>query len=559
MTGMGLMVEELLCSEFADDMTVICGEKGLYNEIKGVTIIEAPDIVKFIDGGEVLLTGLYAFQSCSVEEFRGYIYELKRKNVSCMIFKRGRVVKDLEMKIELLKEFAQEHAIPVIEVPFGLSFQAVMSHIMERLFSEEVTLLKYYKATHDNFATLALSKNSSKKATDAVIDMLDKLVRNPVAIFDGNMVCLGTTDPQIHKLVMKKDTESFEPEIYTNHKYYKQKNDHMQYIIKVKFSFGMKLYILITEAVSKFSLMDCIAVENAVVALQYEFSRQFAVSELEKKFQNDILNNLLHGKVNSIEELQKSVHLLDMNIDSSYRVLVIGITDDGQGESNLSGKVKECDALEEEVRANIPKARVHRETEKVVVIQPVNHSQSQGEYRQELSESIKKIQGIIRRKHRHLKLKVGIGKVVDGVIQLPKSYKEANDAFRFVDVAGEVSDEDGFQMMLFSDLGIFKLLCQLEDLSMLREYVPESLQKLSEYKKPQRDDLILTLKTYLDRNQNLAKTAQDLYIHYKTAAYRIEKITKITGMDFNNANEVLAVRIGLVVYRMIDNYSKKIM
>lgn len=58
-------------------------------------------------------------------------------------------------------------------------------------------------------------------------------------------------------------------------------------------------------------------------------------------------------------------------------------------------------------------------------------------------------------------------------------------------------------------------------------------------------------------NQNLSKTAQELYVHYKTAAYRIEKIAKITGMDFDNANEMLAVRIGLVVCKMIENYNKK--
>ena len=111
--------------------------------------------------------------------------------------------------------------------------------------------------------------------------------------------------------------------------------------------------------------------------------------------------------------------------------------------------------------------------------------------------------------------------------------------------------------MLFSDLGIFKLLCQLDDPEQLLEYVPESLQKLYDYKKPQREDLITTLKTYLERNQNLSKTAQDLFMHYKTAAYRIEKIAKITGMDFDNANEMLAVRIGLVVYKMIENYNKR--
>ena len=67
---------------------------------------------------------------------------------------------------------------------------------------------------------------------------------------------------------------------------------------------------------------------------------------------------------------------------------------------------------------------------------------------------------------------------------------------------------------------------------------------------------MVTLRAYLDRNLNLSKTAQDLYVHYKTAVYRIEKIEKLTGIDFDNANEVLAVRIGLVVYKMIENYNK---
>ncbi|MGM9678153.1 MAG: PucR family transcriptional regulator, partial [Butyricicoccus sp.] len=172
-----------------------------------------------------------------------------------------------------------------------------------------------------------------------------------------------------------------------------------------------------------------------------------------------------------------------------------------------------------------------------------------------------RIQAAVLQHHRNLQVKAGVGKQVRGLTNLPETYHEANDAYLFVDIAGNaVGDtvgENKAQMVLFSDLGIFKLLCQIEDPKALMEYVPESLQKLFEYKKPQRDDLIITLKAYLDHNQNLSKTAQDLFVHYKTAAYRMEKIAKITGIDFDNANEILAVRIGLVVYQMIGNYHKK--
>ncbi len=45
-------------------------------------------------------------------------------------------------------------------------------------------------------------------------------------------------------------------------------------------------------------------------------------------------------------------------------------------------------------------------------------------------------------------------------------------------------------------------------------------------------------------------------MHYKTAAYRIDRIAAITGIDFDNPSEVLAVKIGLIVYKMIENMTK---
>ena len=109
---MGFTVEDLLQTEECREMKVVCGEQGLKNEIKGVTIIEAPDIVKFINGGELLLTGLYAFKSCSIEEFKSYIYEFRKKKISGLIVKRGRLVEDADKKIALLQDYAGRTGFP---------------------------------------------------------------------------------------------------------------------------------------------------------------------------------------------------------------------------------------------------------------------------------------------------------------------------------------------------------------------------------------------------------------------------------------------------------------
>ena len=553
---MGFSVNDLLLAEELKDAKILGGKEGLDRQIKGVTIIEAPDIVKFINGGEVLLTGLYAFRSCSVEEFQKYINELTKKSVSALIMKRGRKVENADIKIELLLEFANTHGIPVLEVPFEISFRDIMSRIMERLFNEEVTRLKYFKTTHDNFAALALSPDSGNRGADNILDVLAKLIHNPVAVFNQNLSCLAATEDAARVLTISEDARTFEPGIYSSYTYLRQEGEEPQCLIQVKMSFREKIYLVVTERNQALDVMDFIAAESAITALRFEFSRQYAVTELEKKFQNDIMHNILNGKIHSIGELQKNTTLLGVDINGSYRVIVFGMANESMTKGDFKAKVKDTNVLSQAIVHYIKDAKIQNDLDKIVVIQAVDKEQTQEEYRREIKKIVESVQEDVSMHNKHLKVKAGVGKVVDGIIHLPESFKEANEAFMFVDVAGELSEEGSPQAMLFSDLGIFKLLCQLEDPPMLLEYVPEGLQKLYNYKKPQRDDLIVTLKTYLDRNQNLSKTAQELYVHYKTAAYRIEKITKITGIDFDNANEVLAVRIGLVVYKMIENYNK---
>lgn len=554
---MGFMVEDLLRTEECREMKLICGEQGLKNEIKGVTIIEAPDIVKFINGGELLLTGLYAFKSCSIEEFQNYLQELRKKEISCLVIKKGRLVEHADRKIELLREYACKNGIPLLDVPFDMSFQRVLAIVMEHLFNEEVTLLKYFKTTHDNFTALTLGNIRSENLTRPILEMLEKLIRNPVALYNQNRTCFESTAEDRSDLVFLDNLEDYDPDVLTNYQYWRQKGEQNQYVIRIHMSVGVQMYLVVTEKTPLFTKMDCIAIENAIVALQYEFSRQFAIEELEKKFQNDILNNILNGKVSSDAEMEKSANLLQMDKNGSYRVIVFGVKNEGRAAKNVNDRLMHISCLEEAVRHRFSDMKLHREIDKIVAVRKADLNATQADYRKDMREMIEQVQTEMRYQNKNLSVRAGVGKIVTGLGQLPESYKEAEDALSFIDIGGDISGDGNASVMMFSDFGIFKLLCQLDEPKILMEYIPESLQRLLSYKKPQQEDLIATLKAYLKNNQNLSKTAQELYVHYKTAAYRIEKIAKITGMDFDNANEMLAVRIGLVVCKMIENYNKK--
>lgn len=562
---MGLSVEEMLNIDIFSGAKLLGGAAGLVNEIKGATIIEAPDIVKFISGGEVLLTRFYAFQFCTSEEFDSYFRELAQKRVSAIVIKRGNDVEDIEEKVKYILEFAEEYAVPVLEVAFELSFREILRPILERLFNEEVRRLKYFKTTHDNFTALSFLRGSGEDSLQKILDVLEKLIGNPAALFNQNMDYLAGTEGSAQKMAISDNAEEYQPQFYSNYTYLRQKvtlTDEKpkvcyQYIVKWRIMYNRRVYLVITASNSQFGDMDDIAVENAVTALKQEMFRQHTVEELEEKFQNDIITQILNGNFHSRKELEREVKRLGIPVDANYRVLIFKLWNECTGGfEKLNEQFKFDSILRDAVVNEFGDVRVRNDVDQVIVIQQIYPEQKQEDYRKELKETVEKIQKRICQKNKNLKVRAGVGKEVEGVFKLSDSFKEARDSLEFIGIFKERSSEQNHHIVFFSDMGIFKLLCKADNPEELYEYIPESLQKLLHYKKQQRQELILTLNTYLDRNQNLTKTAQELFIHYKTAAYRIDRIVKITGIDMNNASEVLAVRIGLIVHRMIENMKR---
>ncbi len=562
---MGLNVEEMLNIDIFSGAKLLGGAAGLGNEIKGATIIEAPDIVKFISGGEVLLTRFYAFQFCTAEEFDSYFQELAQKKVSAIVIKRGNDVEHIEEKVKYILDFAEKYAVPVLEVAFELSFREILRPILERLFNEEVRRLKYFKTTHDNFTALAFSRGSGEDSIQKILDVLEKLIDNPVALFNQNMDYLAGTEGCKTEMAISDRAKEYQPKFYSNYTYLKQKvtltkeacDEYEQFIVKWRVMYNRRVYLVITASVSPFGDMDDIAIENGVTALKQEMFRQHSVEELEEKFQNDIITQILNGNIHTRKELEREVKQLGIPLDANYRVLLFKLWNEGAGTfEKLNEQFKFDSILRDAVVNEFEDVRVRNDVDQVIVIQQISQEQKQEDYRKELKNTVEKIQKRICQKNKNLKVRAGVGKEVEGVLKLSDSFKEARDSLEFINIFEKPNAEQSHHIVFFSDMGIFKLLCKADNPEELYEYIPESLQKLLHYKKQQRQELILTLNTYLDRNQNLTKTAQELFIHYKTAAYRIDRIVKITGIDMNNASEVLAVRIGLIVYRMIENMKK---
>lgn len=73
---MAYTVRKLLESEQFPKMKLLCGEKGLDLEVKGIRIIEIEDMERYLTGGEILITSFQVYLSCSDREVEQHFEEL---------------------------------------------------------------------------------------------------------------------------------------------------------------------------------------------------------------------------------------------------------------------------------------------------------------------------------------------------------------------------------------------------------------------------------------------------------------------------------------------------
>src|SRR5690606_5789972 len=142
----------------------------------------------------------------------------------------------------------------------------------------------------------------------------------------------------------------------------------------------------------------------------------------------------------------------------------------------------------------------------------------------------------------------GISHPATGLFALREAYREARDA---VNIASELGDRES--TTYYGDLKLYQLLLALKErnLDHLRRFHQATLGPLVEYDERKQADLIRTLNGFFEANGNLAKAASDLDVHRNTLVYRLERISELTGLNLDDADNRLLLHLALKVRRVL--------
>ena len=144
----------------------------------------------------------------------------------------------------------------------------------------------------------------------------------------------------------------------------------------------------------------------------------------------------------------------------------------------------------------------------------------------------------------YINVLIGIGTIVTGIKDLPRSFKESQIALE----VGKVFDTEK-TIVTYENLGIARLIYQLPT-TLCEMFLREIFKKGSIVGLDH--ETLFTIQKFFENNLNVSETSRKLFVHRNTLVYRLEKIKKLTGLDLREFDDAIVFKVALMVKKYLD-------
>ena len=550
---MNYTIKDLLDSNQFPGMKLLNSASGGGNkEISGIQIIETPDMERYLSGGEILMTSLKAYEGVSESEFQKHMEAFVKLQISGFIVKRNQQTESQKRLFDLLMQYSEEYHLPVIEIPADMYYWGIIKYVLMQIFDLKIAKLSYFKTTHDNLSVLLLNELDVLKNIDNILQQIDRMVGNPLSLYDENRKCIASTDPALTGFELTKEVEEYRPDVtVAKYPYLRQTRVYTEYIKKFNVYTQMGFYLVITEKNEALTALDFISLENAIVVLQYLLMRRAAEENIAKKYHKDLGYRMLNGSLTNTE-LREVADILGFKKTDEFRVITCCLVPPDNAAKFTPLQLETTEFVKQELLQLLPKSYIYCNTNQIIYIHKEQDEENEYDFRKNLENIQQSIQNQLIQKEIEINFVIGIGKRVKGYSQLKESFEDSQTAIEYIDMIRTVIGDKDRSVVDSSKLGFFRMLAKPENKEQLWFCIPESLYKLYDYDTQKKGDLVDTLECFLNNNQSQKKTSKEMFVHYRTIMYRLRKIVEITGIDFSNPAEMLIVRNGLMLMRIVE-------
>lgn len=552
----GITVKRLLEAPILHQATVVAGHGGLSNVITRANTFADYEILDWVSAHEILLMTDLNYRGWTGEELTVFVRKCSELKLAALAVKPS--VPGDSLPQELIRE-ADALDLPVILIDPVTSISDVGSEVFSQIFSLQAKLLR----KHEDLYEQLLKTLSEGGGIRDVLRIVHQATGNPVVFHYADRheaVIVGAAD-EAERDALRADARAFmqkyprRPTVHESRVDIGAQKQIKRMTVPVTSKHFVQGTIFIWGTVNELQRFDLSAIESVSTSIALLIMQEKSLREVEIKHSSEFIDDLLSGT--SRDDALDRARIYNLNIEDDFLMLLIRFTDseDEREEKKLEYSSKVIyDFIYDHLRRVTSTLRTHRlhglVTTRRADIQVLIAVDEEKEFTERVDAFAEEIVRQFKLKATGgdpVNLRVGIGKIYSHMKNVWRSYADAD---KTLIVGSRLYDRP---ILRFSDLGIFRILVQGELNDELEEYFRETLRSLLEYDKKKSTELVRTLEVYFRNNNNINKTSEELFTHYNTVLYRLERIQEITGLDLSNANDRLNLELAMKLRSLYMN------
>jgi len=524
---MNFTVRDILNLGVLKGIKIAAGEEGLDKRVDFVTVFDAPDAVGWVRGYEFVITTLYVFQE-SADQIK-LISDLAKKNVSALGIKLNRYVSHLCQDVI---DTADKSGLPLLVIPNEKAWIDVINPIMAEILNKQLVLLEKSNKLRRSFTQQVLEG----KKIPSITKLLFELTQNPVTIVELVNKSVFTWPYYFRHhlnnndlLALKKTTDQVP---FT--KIVSSVNKVEGLVFPIEVAKKIEGYIIVWKT-KELKELDFIAIEHAITVVALYIQKLKAVNEIDQRFKDDFIRQLLQGELSS-PFIQQKIEKIGWRMGENSTVIVIKVS---RGENHTDIWEKNRLIL------NTIKDIVQFQSDNDVLIGLFSDDTIICLVSNQPDQAIKNIENAkeqILAQHKAVTIEIGVGRTYPGFEKIPVSFKEGGIACQLSKLLKKNCK--------YADLGPYCLMIQLMESQETEEYLKRYILPIVNYDQTNNTDLFKTLDTFIQLMCNYRETAKTLYVHHNTIRYRLKTIEKIIGLNLRQPEEIINIMLGLKIYRL---------
>lgn len=550
-----MMLIELMQLPIFQEATIIAGKSGSSRPVHSVNMMDAPDIIDFLKPDELLITTAYAIKDLP-GALEALVVSMSQCGCAGLAIKTKRFLSSIPTEV---LEIANRLEFPIIELPLLHPLGEMLSQSLNLILEKQAGELKFALDTHQNFSRIVMKG----KGLPEIIHALADLLHRPVLLLDQKYETLSSSNhfqtpiyksllPSIHeklRQIRRTDHSTLPIAVSDN------TGESVQELLVIPIqTIRHQGFLIVLNPPNDHSSLPKLAIEQAANVIGFEMMKRQAVKERSRRYKNEFFSELVEGVLHSDQEVMNRGRNYGLTTTNLSLCIVAKIdtplpsTHDPHGNDNEEELYYHLDNLYDLLKKEFTlighRFVMFTKNELFVLIINLDKDHVFKE-----SLLIKQLTDIQEQLHRTktISLSFGIGNSVEHLIDIPTTYKQAVDALH----SGYMAHQERF-IQVYRAKDTIDLLRML-NFEELQEFLQISFRDLLNLDKRDRNELIRTMRVYLDHQCNIAETAKKLFVHRNTVIYRLDKCEQLTKRQLRDPFDSLRLRIACLIESLLND------